>query len=184
MNFKIGIKSIGTALALCLALIGFSGSAAMADESGTNDCSGGVDVRVSAGMFSPRGMHLDDTTHTLGIHAEWDIDDTFNLRLGFEYVEPGVGDGSTLKMARFPFMVVLPLRKATPLRNYYAGFGVVHTVAHYSDGHFPDVNKAGPAALIGVKLTDDWRAELMFDRMKKYGREYDGYTLNIVYDGF
>lgn len=141
-------------------------------------------VEPIAGVIALRGEALGDITPLVGIQADWEIDDTFGLRLGVQYAKVDVDDGSNLKLSRFPLMITTPLRKHDGvLRNFYMGFGGVATIAHYSDGHYPDVNKFGPAALVGVKLCKHFSAELSFDSMKRYGRQYGGYSLIFTYEG-
>lgn len=143
-----------------------------------------VSVGPRVGVFHPEGRYLDNTALLAGAQVDWKIDDTFGLRLGYEHTEAGVSDGSSLKLSRFPMFVTTPLRKRAPFKNTYMGFGGVATIAHYSDGHYPDVNKLGPALFLGWKFTKHFSTELAYNSMKRYGRSYGGYSLCITYDGF
>jgi hypothetical protein len=179
MRNRTNINKAFIIAVLCLAISG--SGAARADGKAAD--TGKVTVKPRAGVFVPRGDRLDGVALTAGAQIDWAIDDTFGLRLGYEYAKIKVDDGSSLKLSRFPFMFVTPLRKSSMFRNFYTGFGIVYTNASYSDGHYPKVNKPGPAAFIGVKLSKYFSAELMFDHMKRYGREYGGYSFCLTYDG-
>jgi len=141
-------------------------------------------VEPKAGVIALRGEALDDISPLVGIQADWEIDDTFGLRLGYEYAKADISDGSNLTLSRFPLMITTPLRKHNGIgKNFYMGFGGVATIAHYSDGHYPDVNKLGPAIMVGWKASKHLSAELQYDSMKRQGRNYGGISLSFSYEG-
>lgn len=145
---------------------------------------GDVSVKPRIGVFAPRGEALENVSLLAGAQVDWQIDDTFGLRLGYERVKAGVSDGSSLTLSRIPIIITTPLRKRTPFKDLYMGFGVVATSSHYSDRHYPDVNKLGPAVLVGWQFAKRFNAELQYDVMKRYGRNYGGFSFCVTYDGF
>lgn len=145
---------------------------------------GEVDIEPRAGVIIPQGTDLDDVSPLLGVQADWDIDDTFNLRFGYEYAKIDVTGGSDLALSRIPVMITVGPNMSKSLSSMYIGFGGVYTNAHYSDGHHPDVGKLGPVFMIGAELNNNFKLELAYDHMKRYGRNYGGYTFAIVYEGF
>lgn len=168
-------KKSGIAVMVCAFLFAMAGAAAADDV---------FSVKPKAGAIIIRGVDLDRVAPLAGVQADWAVGYKFGLRLGYEYAKVGVSDGSSLKLSRAPIMFTTYLRKRTPFKNFYMGFGGVATIAHYSDGHYPDVNKLGPAVFAGVKLCKHFNSELSFDSMKRYGRQYGGFTLVFTYDGF
>ena len=142
-----------------------------------------LSIDSSVGVFAPKGEALDDVVPLTGVHMDWQIDDSFGLRLGYEYAESDVSDGSKLTLWRVPVLFTTPERKRTPLKNMYMGFGVVSTFSHYSDSHYPDVNKLGPAMMLGWNFAKNFNAEVQYDALKRYGRNYGGFSFTVMYDG-
>jgi hypothetical protein len=170
------MKSILKTVAVVFFVLPFLGLTARADDL--------VSVKPRVGVMMPRGEALENVSLLAGVQVDWAIDDTFGLRLGYEYVKADISDGSSLKLSRFPVLVTTPLKKDAPFKNFYVGFGGVATIGHYSDHHYPDVNKFGPAIMVGWRFSKHFNTELQYDTMTRYGRSYGGFSLCLTYDGF
>ena len=166
-------KDFAVFAALMITLVMISATAKADDE---------LDVKPRLGVFFNQGEDLDEASILGGVQVDWDIDDTFNIRLGVEYTEADVSDGSELQFTRIPLMIVSEIKQDAPLRNVYFGVGGVRTLAQYSDGHYPDVTGWGPTLMLGWMISRHFSGEFQWDNMRKYDRQYGGFSLVFTYD--